>query len=448
MKQKILLTYVESGFGHISSMDGIYDVLCEKYGDIFDIQKSNILTEDGFTNLIRINKFLIKQVQNTNKIPYFGRAIFPFISFLGGHKLLRFFHRQMANKSFRQGLYALRKRNPDVIVTNHYFTNLLAVEYKRRVNPDVVIINYNPDPTLHSFWDSRDGIFVVNNPLAYKKALKYKFKPDNLLQVTPCVRKCVENNTSSREQLREKYGLPRDKFTVVIADGGYMLGRGPKFAKKLIKSGLPITLCIIAGENKKRYKQFKDIEDGNAKLKVAPGMTLKTYPFMKEAYELYGAADVFLTKGGPNAVLDSIYMHTPVMINYCPHVIEAGTVKVFIDENGCGDTVYTPKKAVRRIKEFMADKSLLGVYEDKINELIAKGNGSDAVADIVVEHAKLKASEIEARNHSKPETADTVDAPKSENADKLKDLIAADITANDADGDIISVAGSDAAVTR
>ena len=47
MKQKILLTYVESGFGHISSMDSIYDALCEKYGDVYDIQKSYILTEDG-----------------------------------------------------------------------------------------------------------------------------------------------------------------------------------------------------------------------------------------------------------------------------------------------------------------------------------------------------------------------------------------------------------------
>ena len=100
MKQKILLTYVESGFGHISSMDSIYDALVDKYGGEYDIQKSFILTEDGYPNLVRINKFLIKQVQNTNKIPYFGRFIFPFIAFLGGHKLLRFFHRQMAHTSF------------------------------------------------------------------------------------------------------------------------------------------------------------------------------------------------------------------------------------------------------------------------------------------------------------------------------------------------------------
>lgn len=397
MKQKILLTYVESGFGHISSMDSIYDALTDRYSDVYDIQKSFILTEDGFPNLVRMNKFLIKQVQNTNKIPYFGRFVFPFIALLGGHKLLRFFHRQMAHKSFKQGLEALKKRKPNVIISNHYFTDLLAVEYKRRIDPDVVVINYNPDPTLHTFWDKRDGIFIVDNPLAYAKAEKYKFKKENLRLVTPCVRKCIEGNTLTREQLRDKFGLPQDKFTVVIADGGYMLGRGPKFAKKLIKSGLPITLCVIAGHNKKKYDYFKAIEQGNSKLKVPPGMTFKTYEFLENAYELYGAADVFLTKGGPNAVLDSIYMHTPVMINYCPHVIEAGTVKVFIGMHGCGETVYRPSKAVKRIRVFLKDKSALMQYEENIEKLIAEGNGINAVADVVEEEAQKQRLVYEAR---------------------------------------------------
>ncbi|MDE6029484.1 MAG: hypothetical protein K2F90_04095 [Clostridiales bacterium] len=398
MKQKILLTYVESGFGHISSMDSIYDALVDRFSsDEYEIEKSFILTEDGFPNLVKMNGFLIKQVQNTNKIPYFGRFVFPFIALLGGHKLLRFFHRQMAVKSFKQGLKALELRKPNIIISNHYFTDLLAVEYKRRIDPNVVVINYNPDPTLHTFWDRRDGIFIVDNPLAYKKAVKYKFKKENLRLVTPCVRKCIEDNNLTRDELRAKFDLPQDKFTVVIADGGYMLGRGPKFAKSLIKSGLPITLCVIAGDNKKRYDYFKAIEEGRGKLKVSPNMTFRTYGFLKNAYELYGAADVFLTKGGPNAVLDSVYMHTPVMINYCPHVIEAGTVKVFIGEHGVGETVYRRGKAVKRIRAFIKDKSPLLQYEENIEKLLAEGNGITAVADIVEEEAQKQRLVYESR---------------------------------------------------
>lgn len=418
MKQKILLTYVESGFGHISSMDSIYGALSERYGDEYEIEMSRILTDDNFPDLVWMNRFLIKQVQNTNKIPYFGRFIFPIISLLGGHKVMWFYHRQLAHKSFKQGLEALKKRKPQVIVSNHYYTNLLAVEYKRRIDPNVVVINYNPDPTLHSFWDKRDGVFIVNNPLALAKARKYKFSEENLRLVTPCVRSYVENNSLSREQLRDKLELPRDKFTVVIADGGYMMGRGPKFAKTLLKSGLPITLCVIAGNNKKRYEQFKDIEEGRARLKAPEGMTFRVYEFMENAYELYGAADVFLTKGGPNAVLDSIYMHTPVLIDYCPHVIEAGTAKLFIDEHGCGERVFRRRKAVKLIASYMRSPEKLDAYRENIEKLIAEGNGAYKVADIIDREAAL--ARERAASEPAPEKAqaraesNSSEAPKAE----------------------------------
>ncbi|MCM1367958.1 MAG: hypothetical protein NC184_04015 [Roseburia sp.] len=395
MKQKILFTFIESGFGHISSMQSIYDALAEEYSDKYDIEKSFIMTDDGFPNLVKMDRFIIKQVQNTNKIPLFGKWIFPIIHLLGGHHVMRFFHRQMATKSFKQGLEALKRRSPDVIVTNHYYTDLLAVEYKRRIDPHVAVVNYNPDPTLHSFWDSRGGVFIVNNESALKYALKHGFKDENTRLVTPCVRRSVETNTLSREQLREKYGLPQDRFTVVVADGGYMLGRGPKFARALIKSGLPITLCIIAGHNQKRYKEFTDIAEGKKRLKVADGMTLKVYEFVKEAYELYGAADVFLTKGGPNAVLDSIYMHTPVIIDYCPHLIESCTAKIYAKQLGCGETAFNKRKAVKRIKALMEDKDTLELYGEHINELIARGNGAGAVAAIIDEEAQKRLAELE-----------------------------------------------------
>ena len=430
MKQKILLTFIESGFGHISSMNSVYDALREKYSDYYDIEKSYIMREDGYKSLKWMESFITKQVQNTNGIPGFGKFVFPFIKFLGGHKLLRFFHRQMARKSFAEGLQALKNRAPDVIVTNHYFTDLLAVEYKRRINPDVVVVNYNPDNTLHSFWDNRDGVFIVNDEYAYEMALKYKFKRENLRLVTPCVRECVEKCTLSRELLREKHGLPADKFTVVLADGAYMMGRGPRFAKKLIKSGLPITLCIIAGNNIDRYNYFKAVADGKKRLKVKDGMTLKVYPFLDDAYELYGAADLFLTKGGPNAVLDSVYMNTPVMINYCPHVIEESTARVFVKTLGTGETAFTSGRAVKRIRQLMSDNSPLLAYERNIRKLVEKGNGVSATAKIVHEEATAKRDELKKRGVYYDEPIPSI------SADDAPDIMVAVMADENADTEI------------
>ncbi|MDE7463399.1 MAG: hypothetical protein K2M48_00075 [Clostridiales bacterium] len=383
MKQKILLTYIESGFGHISSLDSIYAALCDGYSDVYDIHKSYIMREDELPHLLRMEKFLIKQVQNTNKYPWFGDFIFAVIRLLGCDRVMRFFHRRLFGKSWREGLNALEKRKPDVIVTNHYFANMLAVDYRKKRDPFVKIINYNPDCTLHTFWDKRDGVFVVNNKRSFDKAVKYKFKADNLRQVAPCVRDCVEKCELTREELRKKHGLPQDKFTVAIADGGYMMGRGERFAKALIKSGLPITLLVLAGDNKEKYEEFTAIAEGRTRLKIRDGATLKVYRFMPEAYELYGAADLFLTKGGPNAVLDSIYMDTPVMINYCPHMIEKGTVRTYVKELGCGEKQKNCRRAVSRIAQMMNDRADLERYERNIKKLKADGNGAKNVASII-----------------------------------------------------------------
>lgn len=399
MKHTVLMTYIESGFGHISSMDSISDELMQDYSDDLEVVKSYIMREDGFKHLTWLEKFLSKQVENTNKIPGFGKFIFFFIHLLGGHKIMRFFNRNLAFRSFNEGLEALKLRKPDAIVTNHYFTNMLAVEYKKRIDPNVVIINYNPDCTMHPIWDKRDGSFIVNTELAYNKAVKYGFNKDKLYRVNPCVRKPIELNTLSRSELREKHDLPQDKFTVTIADGGYMFGKGPKFARKLIKAGLPITLCIIAGKNDARYEEFTAIAEGRGKLKLKDGMTLKVYRFMPDAYELYGASDLFLTKGGPNAVLDSLYMHTPVMVNHTPHVIEEATVKVYIDSLACGETAFKPKKAIKRIKHFMQDRSELDRYEANIAEFLKGGNGAvkaaEIIANIITDEKKERATQEE-----------------------------------------------------
>ncbi len=387
MKQKVLLTMIESGFGHISSMESIYDYFTAEHGDTYDIEKSYIMQDPDLPHLNRLERFFIKQVQNTNKISWFGDFIFFIIKLLGSHHIMRFVHRQLAFKAFREGLEALDRRNPDVIITNHYFTNMLAVEYKRRINPSVVVINYNPDCTLHTFWDRRDGIFIVNNQKALERAIKLKFDKDKLRLVNPCVRKHVEDCKTSREELREKYGLPKDRFTVIVADGGYMMGKGAKFARKLIKKDLPITLCILAGNNEKRYSEFSDIAEGKGKIKKPENTLIKVYKFKEDAYELYGAADIFLTKGGPNAVLDSIYMNTPVMVDFCPHLIEKWTVKIYIDMLGCGEKAFTPKKAINQIMHHMSDKSDLMRYAENISAFTAMGNGASGVSKIIDEEA-------------------------------------------------------------
>ena len=95
-------------------------------------------------------------------------------------------------------------------------------------------------------------------------------------------------------------------------------------------------------------------------------------------------------------MLDSIYMHTPVMVNLCPHMIEEMTVKYFIDEHGCGERAFHKGKTVKRIAALMKDRSDLDRYCENIDKFLSYGNGASAVAAIIDEEAaKQRASDAE-----------------------------------------------------
>lgn len=65
-KKKILVTFIESGFGHITSAKAISDSLKEQYGEKYNIIDCNIMKDSEKT--VTFEKFLTKQTKATNKI--------------------------------------------------------------------------------------------------------------------------------------------------------------------------------------------------------------------------------------------------------------------------------------------------------------------------------------------------------------------------------------------
>ena len=92
-----------------------------------------------------------------------------------------------------------------------------------------------------------------------------------------------------------------------------------------------MTLLIIAGKNKTVKEYFE------AKQQTLPkNITLKVFGYVDNIQELYRASDLFVTKAGPNAIQDSIFLGTPVLVNFFASPIENFTQKFFNGECGCG----------------------------------------------------------------------------------------------------------------
>lgn len=377
---RVLITYIESGKGHIRSMESICQALQDKNVEVVE---RYIMQEEGMNRLQSMERFLVNQTKNTNKSEFFGKFIFAFINFFGGYKLMNFAHHCIMKKSTAQCMKAFDKYKPDIIVTNHYYLNMMACDYAKRTGAKVV--NYNPDNTLHTFWDKRSDAFIVNSQTSYDRAIKFGYNKDTLYKVFPAVRREIEECKLTKSECRQEFGLD-EKFTVTLSDGAYMLGRAKRFAKKLLTTKLPINICVIAGYNDKNRAYFQAIADGKGKIKLGENVTLKVYGYLENAHVLYGASDVFVTKGGPNAVLDSVYMRTPVIINYTPHMIEEATAREF-GKVGVALKCFSAKKTKAIIEAACNGDTVFDDMRDKIDGFIQR-HGADTIADIIEKLAR------------------------------------------------------------
>ena len=140
----------------------------------------------------------------------------------------------------------------------------------------------------------------------------------------------------------------------------------------------------MTGRNEKLFSEYTA-----KKALLSENITLIPVAFTEAAYELYAAADIFVTKAGPNSVLDSLYVGTPVMINYCPHPIERATYKLFVKTYGCGVGAFNSFKAKKMIERFIDDPTLLGGMRENIRANIDKTrDGASQIADIVYDQVR------------------------------------------------------------
>ena len=387
-KQKVLMTFMESGFGHITSIKSISDNFKRLYGNDFEVIDSYIMQEDNDPSLLNWENFIIKQTKNTNKIPGFGNFIFGFLKFMGGVHFMRLVHRTVFAKYVKHTLQAFQKRNPDIIVSTHYFMTFCALEYKKKINKNVKVITYNPDNNVHVWWDNREHLFIVNNEHAYINAIgKKRFNPALVKQVYYTARDEILQANLSKHEYRKMLGIPQNKFCVIVADGVYACAKSRKVTNELLKSDKEMTIIMLAGKNEKLLKYYQDLVKES---KVKPNITLIPLPYTKDIHLYYKSADLFITKAGPNAVLDAVFMGTPIIVDYYAHPIEKATTKLFVDEIGVGKAIYKPK-AIRKQVEFWIDNPAdLAVYAENTKKIDKNQNGGEEVAKLIYQESQRK----------------------------------------------------------
>lgn len=385
-KPLIVVDYVEAGIGHIVTAQAISDMLHEKYSEDFEILDNYSLRDSGVPTLEEYEEFLVNQVKMHSALPYYGKIQMGAMHIGGTKNSLRLIHETVFRKQTTAVIEQFKKLDPDMLVFTHYFTLFAGIEYRNNIKPSCKVVLYCPDNNVHGWWDNRVDRLYTNNPLATQDAIHFKFPEDKICETFFPARKAVTESNESKEFYRDKFGIPQDKFAVVIADGAYAKAKAKKVTYELLDVDIPLTICTIAGKNEKLYRKLEKL-----KTKTKPNITLIPFGFVKDAPQLYGACDLFITKAGPNAVLESVMMGTPVIIDYSGTSIESATKRLFIKSKKCGYFIRNPKNIKSAVERLAYDSAEMDTLRKATEFFDKRINGAEMIADDI---AKLMGVDV------------------------------------------------------
>ena len=375
-KKRVLVTYIEAGFGHITTANSIADAIEELNDPNIEVIRQYTFKADP--HLRKIEKSFVRDVKWANTFPWHNYIQMAATHILGIHRSLPFVVSLFYRRARKLYLKELEEIKPDIIIDTHYLTSYLATQYRDTVDPHVKVVTYNPDNNVHNWWNIRVDKFVVNCRIAFHDALKHDFTRKQLEIVPFVTRKEIMDVTESKAYYRTKYDLPQDRFTVMVAAGGYGRSGMHRVVDALLLAKHPITVIAICGTNKRLYRRLQRLQ----KI-VAPRIDLRPYEFVDKVYELNRAADVLLTKGGPNAMLDSVLMRVPLGVFYCASPIEYTSTYLFTDILNCGRFFSRSAKILKWVNDCAVDPHILDIYIESTDVIRQEGNGAVNIAKFI-----------------------------------------------------------------
>lgn len=361
---KILVVHASAGAGHLKAAEAVYTYFKENFKEV-DIQIIDILktTNTPFAfNYSRGYSFLVTHVS----------PLWRFCFWLTSAKMLRPITKPVAllidllnTRTFRKKVI---KENPDFVVSAHFLTSEIVAALKRKKRIRSKLITIVTDFAVHPFWISPNtDIYVVAS--GYTKDILIKEGVDAEIIRDfgiPISSKFIKH--FDKGALKDKFGMDKNKFTVLISTGSFGFGPIEETVELLHKD---VQIAVVCARNQKLYDKLK--------AKNYPGVFV--FGFVDNVEELMAVSDVIVTKPGGLSISESLSMELfPLFIAPIPGQ-ETENIKA-LENYGIGMQIKdldNIKEAVLNLKNNPAKLSSVKEKISKIKKPFAAKELSDAL---------------------------------------------------------------------
>ncbi len=244
---------------------------------------------------------------------------------------------------------------PDVVIATHAYCLGALAEAKTLADKPFQLVAVLTDFHVNHFWlhPQIDYYVVPHGHIAEKVARLTAVPPENVCRFGIPLRlaftKVIDH---SKPTWRERLGLSRERFTVLVSGGGGGLGDISTVVKALLAFPRPLQIIVVTGNNRQLYERVLRLKESTDR-----GHELHLQGYVDAMWEWLGAADVIVSKAGGVTCSEAMATRTPIIF-YHPLPGQEEKNSRFL----CGQQVAveasTPEDLVAIIDEWMDDTGM------------------------------------------------------------------------------------------
>lgn len=357
-KKKVLITYATYGSGHKTVANYIYDYL-KKYSN-YEIKIIDLMDYENMVGL------LSKKAFETNFKSKLSSIFFSIIYTIFDSKTTTIPYRQITKAVFnnRRLTEDIISFNPDLLISSHFFGNIILGMLNKKKLTDCKIISIITDYRSHEMWlkdEKSIDALIVSNDIVKNDLIKQKINSSKIYSFGIPIKENFSNIENVKE-LKKKYKIDNDKKTFLFFAGGSSGSSfSYKYFKKLVEAEYDINIIYVCGKNEKlKTKAKKLIQKYNYK-------NVHIIGFSNEVNNLLSISDVVITKPGGLSITESLEMKKPMLLIPGNGGQEIYNAK-FVCQNGYGINCISTRQLVKNAEKIIKKKSLMFSMENKLKK--------------------------------------------------------------------------------
>ncbi len=328
--RRFLFLYSRTGGGHLATARAVADALDARYGDDVVVDMADIFVESGVWPFVRFPEWYPTML---------GLRAWPWrlVYHLTDHRSLVTGLSRLLWPYVRNPVRRLMTAHPhDAIVSFHPIPNDILSRYRARHAPNtplVVVVQDFVNAPAAWFAPGFDAYFLPWDETKVRaRALGL---PADRLHVTglPVRRAFLAARQKSKLQVRFELGLKASSPVVLFVGGGDGAGEMFSFVQALLAREPAAQIVVIAGRNRTLQARLQA---------VGATSRLHLLGFREDMPLWMRAADILVTKAGPNSLAEAFMMGLPTVIYHAIPGQEAGSPGL-VAARGAG--VWAPKPA-------------------------------------------------------------------------------------------------------